>query len=66
MRREYVAVLDGDGRMPDEIVGSCVATSREAAERRLNPSGLYLVMTRRQADARGLIDLRDTAARFCR
>ena len=65
MRCEYVAVLDGDGRVPDEIVGSCVATSRAAAERRLDPHGLYLVMTRRQAEARGLIELRDTA-RFCK
>ena len=49
MKREYVAVLDGDGRRPDEIVKSCVASSRQAAERKLN-SDLYLVMTRRQAD----------------
>lgn len=61
MQREYVAVLDGDGRGPDEIVASCVASSRLAAEARLDPrrQGLYLVMTRRQAEARGIMDYRD-------
>jgi hypothetical protein len=64
MGREYVAVLDGDGTRPDEIVNSCVASSRRVAERRLN-ADLYLVMTRRQADARGILDLRDRP-QFCR
>jgi hypothetical protein len=67
MKREYVAVLDGDGRVPDEIVRSTVASSREAAKRTLDPrqEGLWLIMTRRQAEARGIQDLRETA-RFCR
>lgn len=64
MKREYVAVLDGDGRGPDEIVKSCVASSRQVAERKLN-SDLYLVMTRRQAEARGIEDLRERT-RHCR
>ena len=59
MGREYVAVLDGDGRGPDEIVKSCVASSRQIAERKINKSELYLVMTRRQAEARGIQDLRE-------
>lgn len=65
MKREYVAVLDGDGRGPDEVVKSCVASSRQAAERRINESQLYLVMTRRQAEARGIQDLRERS-QFCR
>jgi hypothetical protein len=65
MGREYVAVLDGDGRGPDEIVKSCVASSRRVAERRLD-ADLYLVMTRRQADARGIPGLRDDRPQFCR
>ncbi len=28
MKREYVAVMDGEGRAPDEIVKSCVAWRR--------------------------------------
>jgi hypothetical protein len=64
MKREYVAVLDGEGRHPDEIVKSCVASSRQEAERKLN-GDLYLVMTRRQAEARGIQDLREQT-RFCR
>lgn len=64
MKREYVAVLDGDGRGPDEIIDSCVASSRQAAERKIDPSELYLVMTRRQAEARGIQDLRETGRRF--
>jgi hypothetical protein len=64
MKREYVAVLDGDGRGPDEIVKSCVASSRQIAERKLN-GDLYSVMTRRQAEARGIQDLRERT-RFCR
>ena len=63
MKREYVAVLDGEGRGPDEIVASCVASSRQEAESELN--SLYLVMTRRQAEARGIQDLRERA-QFCR
>lgn len=59
MKREYVAVLDGDGRGPDEIVKSCVASSCQAAERKINKASLYLVMTRRQAEARGIQDLRE-------
>jgi hypothetical protein len=31
MKREYVAVMDGEGRAPDEIVKSCVASSRQVA-----------------------------------
>ncbi len=67
MEREYVAVLDGDGRGPDEIVKSVMATDRKSAERMLDPrcEGLYLILTRRQAEARGIPDLRETA-RFCR
>ena len=64
MNREYVAVLDGEGRGPDEIVKSCVASSRQTAERNLN-SDLYLVMTRRQAEARGIQDLAKMT-QFCR
>lgn len=64
MKREYVAVLDGDDRSPDEIVASCTASSRQAAERKLN-GNLYLVMTRRQAEARGIQDLREQT-QFCR
>lgn len=66
MKREYVAVLDGDGRASDEIVKTVVAASRRSAERILDPrrEGLYLIMTRRQADARGAQELRETA-RFC-
>jgi hypothetical protein len=61
MKREYVAVLDGDGRFPDEVVASCEASSRHVAENKLDPKrqGLYLLMTRRQADARGIQDFRD-------
>ncbi len=61
MRREYVAVIDGDGRFPDEIVASCEASSRRVAENKLDPKrqGLYLLMTRSQADARGIQDFRD-------
>jgi len=68
MRREYVAVLDGDGRFPDEIVASCEASSRGAAESKLDPKrqGLYLVMTRRQAEARGIQDLRPSSRRALR
>jgi len=67
MQREYVAVLDGDGRYPDEAVKSVMASDRRSAERMLDPrrQGLYLIMTRRQAEARGIQDLRDTT-RFCR
>jgi hypothetical protein len=56
MKREYVAVLDGDGRFPAEVVASCEASSRRVAENRLDPKrqGLHLLMTRRQADARGV------------
>lgn len=59
--REYVAVLDGDGRGPDEIVKSCVASSRQAAERRMRVTDgtSYTVMTRRQAEARGIMDCRE-------
>jgi hypothetical protein len=67
MQREYVAVLDGEGRCPDEIVKSVMATNRKTAERMLDPKreGLYLILTRRQAEARGTQDRRDTT-RFCR
>ena len=63
MTREYVAVMErGDGR--DEIVNSCTASSRQAAEAKMDPQGLYVVMTQKQAEARGLLDLRETT-RFC-
>ena len=65
MKREYVAVLDGEGRGPDEIVASCVASSRQEAERKIDKNQLYIVMTRRQAEARGIQDLRERA-QFCR
>lgn len=59
MNRQYVAVLDGEGRGPDEIVASCTASSRQSAERKINKANLYLVVTRRQAEARGIQDLRE-------
>ena len=65
MNREYVAVLDGEGRGPDEIVACCTASSRQAAERKINKASLYLVMTRRQAEARGIQDLAKMT-QFCR
>jgi hypothetical protein len=66
MKREYVAVADGDGRYPDSIVKSCVASRRAVAERKMGlPPEQFIVMTKRQAEARGLIDMRDMV-QFCR
>lgn len=61
MQREYVAVLCGAEPSGDEIVRSCVASSRQAAERRMavDDGTDYVVMTRRQAEERGIIDLRE-------
>jgi hypothetical protein len=63
MKREYVAVADGEGRYPDSIVNSCVASSRAVAERKMGMQ--FIVMTKRQAEARGLTDLRELV-QFCR
>lgn len=67
MKREYVAVLCGAEPSGDEIVKSCVASSRQLAERRMRvaDSTSYTVMTRRQAEARGIQDLRERT-QFCR
>lgn len=59
MKREYVAVLDGSEPSGDEIVRSCVASSRQAAERKMRASASCTVMTRRQAEARGIPDYRE-------
>jgi len=50
MRREYVAVLDGDGRFPDEIVASCEASSRRRRGEQTRP------------EAAGSVPLDDTEA----
>lgn len=65
MKREYVAVLEGGEPSRDEIVDSCTASSRHEAEQKINKSGLYVVMTLRQAKARDIQDFR-VADRFCR
>jgi hypothetical protein len=61
MQREYVAVFNGSEPSGDEIVRSCVASSRQAAERRMRVTDgtSYTVMTRRQAEARGIPDYRE-------
>lgn len=61
MRREYVTVLCGSEPSGDEIVRSCMASSRQAAERRMRVTDgtSYAVMTRRQAEARGIMDYRE-------
>lgn len=67
MQREYVAVLRGAEPSGDEIVRSCMASSRQVAERRMRvlDSTSCIVMTRRLAEARGILDLRERR-QFCR